>query len=543
MYNINFEAHNNYTFTTIDENGKVIEKKTIYNTAKPGLFVAEAGNYAMNGTTLEITYRPSRPDDSTDDTESVVTAGVGLYRMTPSSEIHYGGFVKYSGSVDFSPSINFVGTITSVSLGRHVLYNEDQTVKDTLHWSEGGGIGIEKSSTMSLHIDVELYLKAETPGGKYYDENISSVLHKNQDNGLLTPLPQWVGLSSFNVTQLSSPLHKRVPVLHDMPTEIVRDYEQGTSTIKNKVNNEESDSFFVSGTNSTLSTNISSYNVGILKSIVFGDVSVNTFGGSFGGSSKSVYIPAVVLTQGLINELKNSYPNEDEFYFFCIEPEGSSSYSVSVNGTTDNNLSFISPRTIPRMTSTRVGLTANEDPRDITRLRNTSTGTYYSQYILGNDEYWEPELGCPTCPPYVYLNGIPDNVRCGPSASVTIQALVGNNWVNVGARGKATNGAIYLNNVEGTNTYRAVVSAPQFTDSFFVNQYEKSTVPHKSYDPYVICIGGIGCDFGKVGIKILRDDLQKYCNSYIGIEAEITDYYKSSNTVAFLSCSMTARGA
>ena len=540
MYNGNFKIHNNYTFTLTDEKGNVLEKKTIYNSANPGVFVATAGNGEITGTVLDITYKPYNSDGGLSEDETSTSAGVTFYRNTPESEVQYGNYVEYVGSVDFLPSTNFVGNITGVSLGRYVVYNEDRTVKDILHWSEGGGIGITKTSTMSLHIDVKLYLAAQYPGGCYYDEKISSVLHRSQSNCLLTPLPKWVGLSSFDVTQLSPPLHKRVPVLHSIPTEVERNYEQGTATIKNKVNNEESDSFFVAGTNSSLSTDISSYNVGILKSIIFGDVSVSSFGGSFEGSSTGVYIPAVVLTQGLIDELKRKYPNEDEFYFFCVAPEGASGYSVSVNGTTDNHLQFIDPRNLTRMTSTRVGLTANEEPKEITELRNLDTGSYYSQYILGDDEYWEPASGCPTCPPYVYFDSKPDNVRCGPSASVAIQAFVNNNWVTVGARGQSTNGAVYLNDVDGANKYRAVVSAPQLTDSFFVNQYEKSTVPHKSYDPYIICIGNSGNDFGKVGIKILRDDLQRYCNSYIGLNANITSYYKSSNTVAFLSCRMTA---
>lgn len=548
MYDLNnLEIHNNYHYQLIDMNGNIIEEHTVYNEARPGLYVAQAGTSGFSSVPLVVFYKKTTRDSEgnsvTDEQESSITASVPIYRLTSADEIDYGGIITYGGSVDFLAS-DFVGTITRFALGGGYTPKNDgwggsEQPAITYYWSEASGSG-QKNESTSLHIDVTIYMSTSAPQFSVkYDANISSILHKSSPS-TLTPAPSWVALSSINISDLPNRglLNKRIPIAFTLPMERASLPDEGKYKVYSPTTSVERDGVTI------LNSKIGNY--GSLFSMVFGDIGAT----SIEGHCSDIYIPAVILTPQKIQNLLEK--NLEEYVFFCSVPPGCTYQSITVNGTAEGNnngITWKDPSHLSKMTPRKVGMEEGEE-KNIDDYRNTNIGDYYANCLLGG--VWEPPNGTSTCPKYLYFSSAPNNIFTGYRTGATVQVKVDNTWQTVGATQNYTTTYFNYSRFSNIEDYRVVVSAPSENSTFFVNDAEGLTVPNKSFDPNVLCIGDSGNDFGTAGITITRARLeslndaiggdQRRSGYNIGITVSASCFYKSSNTIAYINYEVTASG-
>ena len=549
MYDLNnIKIHNNYHYQLIDKNGNIIEEHTVYNESRPGLYVAQVGQGSLNSVPLTVFYKRKKRDNEgnivTEDYESSITAGVSIYRTSSASNISYGYTIEYKGSTDFLAS-SFVGTITRFCLGGGYTPRteggwggSESEPPPTYYWSEASGGG-DKGETVSLHIDITIFMSASRPSFPVrYDQNISSILHIN-DPSTLSPGPKWVGLSSINISDLPDRemLNKRIPIAFQLPMAKESLPDEGAYRVYSPTTSVERDGVTI--------LNSGEGNYGSLFSMVFGEIGAT----SIGGYCSDIYIPAVVLTPQKIQNLLDK--DLEEYVFFCSVPPGCSYQGISVNGTLEGSgggITWTDPNGISKMTPRAVGMEEGEE-RTLDSYRNTDVGDYYANCLLGG--CWEPPSGTSTCPRFLYFSSAPSNIYVGAYTGATVQVKVNNQWQNVGSARTYTTVYFDYSHFSNIQDYRVVVSAPSENSRFYVNEAEGLTVPNKSFDPNVLCIGDSG-DFGTAGITISRSRMQalsdgifqeqRHSGYNIGIRVNANCFYKCSNTIGYLQYEVKASG-
>lgn len=542
----NIKIHNSYHYKLIKTDGTVVKEDTVYNSASSRIYVADIGSGSTISTTLRIYYHGFYINEdgerATTQEEYCTTTGISFQRVTKPEEISYGTAIHFIGMVEFAAGNGFTGSITKFALGgEQNIYEEGEDGKkilvDTVHWSEANGGG-EKDETTAAIITVNLYITANAPTGLpyIYDENNCSILKKYQES-FPSPGISWIGLSSIPLETLSTTLHKKLPIIDTIPTVMYHSYELGKPnfSIVNTVSatTEEHKDMLYLGSNS--------WNFGTLRTMVFGNVGAMPISGRWEG--EPVIMPAAKLNAQSLSSLLLT--DKEEFFFFVVAPEGCSAGSVTVNGTTGESaegVSFVDPRSVSDIGISAIGVTDTEEV-SIEQYKNTDVGEYYANYLFG--DYWEPPTGSAVCPQYIYFTERPTNIYAGKNCSATIQAFVDNKWVNVGA--SESYKTIYLSEVENAARYRAVVSAPPSNSTnFYINNVESAIIPYKTYDPFVLRIGGADGDFGRCGIRVPRETIQHWYDSLLEEQTTTTYYvigitiipngvfYKTANVLSYI---------
>lgn len=555
MYNVDTisKIHNSYHYKLI-KNDEIIDEGTVYNTANSNIYIIDIGTSITNTTTFRVAYHPFNSD-----TTYFHSTSIRFNRVTPKDQINYGSSIKFEGVVQFPTGGSFEGQIIGFSLGSMVEKKDsDGKVTDREYWSEASA-SASKTEDTTLIVNATLYIVVSQPSGglKFYDKEKSSILNLDY-NAFPTPAPSGISLSAFDLSNLSeiTYLHKSIPIMCNLPTELHTSYQEGTYKLINpttvSITGPLAGSMFLPGSGTTAKYDTNNYNFGVVNSIVFGGIGATEIGNATQDKEQENPITIPVVRLGL-QDIELLLEDEDKvnYYFYASVPYGCSFSHVVTNGVQDSNIPYVDPSSKSNISITAIGMSPDEEV-SITEYQNTENGSYYANYIFGT--YWEPPSGTAVCPTYLYLGEKPNNIFRGNNISCTIQGYDGSSWKDIvsGIKYKT----VYVDDEVNYSRYRAVVSAPGTNDTGYqVNSIETSVLPRKAYDPNVLRIGNSSNDFGTCGVQITRQILEDWKASILSDQTKVTNYtvsiairttgkfYKASNTIAYLKYEVNASGS
>ena len=551
MYNIDIplEIHNKYEYKLIDNStGKVIKTDTVYNRANPGLFVMEVGSGNTSSTTINYDYT-SDFDDRT------YQASINFYRTTPSENVNFNTDIAYSGTIEIT-SHNVIGNIYRIGLGKYI---DDSG--QVYYWSEiDNSIKVDENNSLIMTITLYFNVAVPSSGGiKYYDINLTSLLTKNS-NSFPSPAPRAIMTSSLPFNSLPNVLTKQVPTFMSLPSGGKgENFTYVTENLSNVEHGDHEGELYLPSFGLIRKVagygEKSNFNCGIMRSILLTNIGLADFGSS--GSIDTI-IPVVKLYRNTIDTLIEQ--NLDRYYFYCAVPIGSSYLSNDVKITLNNEevtglgLTFKDPRAVNMISITGVAMEGGDTPTSINSFRNTTTGTYYANYLFEDDGYWEPPSGSSICPSYIYFGAAPTNVVTG-NITCIIQGKRNDNNTLENISNIDVYSAIVLDyNSSEYSEYRMYVNGKSCSStSFYLNNAEQAIIPLKSYDPMILRVGSDG-DFTTTGICVPRSALENWKNALIadqktlaytlGIKVTVNGMmYKTANTVAYMKYRVVTTGS